>query len=117
MMSLDTIRSLGRQAARESAREGRVPTIFEQDDITDALAALEAGQVPRLQIPFIGDRCPRGFKRTDNEYFVDSSGYGREGEPALTMRGFLKAVRPGFAYAVSQPGQFQVYVQEFEVRR
>lgn len=117
MMSADTIRSLARKAARESAARGVKPLIVEQEDIDHANAALAAGRTPSLHIPFIGDRCPRGFKRTDNVYFVDSSGFGSEGEPALTMRGFIAKLKPSHAYAVCEAGQLQVYVQEFTVLR
>ena len=49
-----------------------------------------------------------------NEYFVDSSGFGREGESALTASQFIAKVKKGFAYAISGVGQFQVYIKEYK---
>jgi hypothetical protein len=56
---------------------------------------------------------PVGFKRV-NHYFVDSSGFGTESEPALTQEQFLKKIRKGFYYGITSVGQFQVYVGEYE---
>ena len=83
---------------------------IKREDIDRALA----GDTSRLRIPFVGTRNSRGYKATNNCYFVDSSGWGRAGEPALTFNQFLRVLRPGFAYAITRAGQFQVYVQEYE---
>ena len=58
------------------------------------------------------DKAPEGFTET-NEYFVDSSGFGQEGEAALTPEAFLKKVTAGKYYAITGQGQFQVYVTEY----
>ena len=116
MMDSTTIASLNRRAARQASREHRYPTIVEQEDIDYAKAALVDGRNPRLDIPFIGEWHPRGYATTDNLYFVDSSGFGTRGERALTQGEFLDNLRPGFAYAIVEAGQFQVYVQEYKVR-
>ena len=112
-MSGAYIAELSRQATRKASREHCYPTIVEQEDLD---AALAAGHNPRLDIPFIGDWVPRGYVPTENLYFVDSSGFGTRGEPALTQEEFLNKLRPGYAYAIVEAGQFQVYVQEYEVR-
>ena len=63
--------------------------------------------------PFIGDRDVRGWTEV-NRYFVDSSGFGQAGEPALTADQFFRKVRKGFAYAIVEQGQFQIYIAEFQ---
>ena len=52
-----------------------------------------------------------------DELFVDSSGFGWEGEPALTIEQFYKQVKKGFGYAVVDSGQFQVFVGVFEKQK
>lgn len=52
------------------------------------------------------------FEEID-EHFVDSSGFGRKGEPALTPEEFLKKVKKGRYYAITSIGQFQLFVGEY----
>lgn len=117
MMSLESIHASSRRAARRSAARGITPAIFEKEDIAAARAAMAAGYAPRLSIPFIGDRRPRGYKATSNMYSVDSSGFGRPGEAALTTDEFVDNLKAGHAYAIVEAGQFQVYVQEYTVNK
>lgn len=49
-----------------------------------------------------------------NSYFVDSSGFGSDGEPALTFDKFLNKVKDGFYYGIQEVGQFQVYIGEYK---
>lgn len=139
MMSAETIRTMSRQAARRSAREGVVPLLVDQRD-------LEADVTLRRSlrgIPFIGDRTPRGWRRlhaatllagagcdhalvpwfSDNPKLrksyiqCDSSGFGAPGEPALTQAEFFAAVRhigPRRGYAIVEAGQFQIVIGVFE---
>jgi len=58
------------------------------------------------------DFIPEGYK-ISNTYFVDNSGFGSEGEPALTASQFLNKVKKGRAYAIQSEGQFQVNINEF----
>ena len=62
--------------------------------------------------PFVGYFIPEGWSPT-RKFFVDSSGFGAEGEGALTFGQFLKEVKAGKAYGITQAGQFQVKIQEF----
>ena len=48
-----------------------------------------------------------------DRFFVDSSGWGQEDEPALTINQFLKKIKAGKYYAIIEAGQFQVYVGEY----
>lgn len=54
-----------------------------------------------------------GYELTQ-EFFVDNSGFGSEGESALTAGQFLKKVKAGFYYGITDIGQFQVYIGEFK---
>lgn len=48
------------------------------------------------------------------EFFVDNSGFGSESEPALTPAMFLREVKAGYYYGITNIGQFQVYIGEFK---
>ena len=65
------------------------------------------------KIPFIGDKPIKGWRKIDS-LFVDSSGLGQRGEPALTQGQFVKQIKAGLAYGVTEAGQFQVRVGVFE---
>lgn len=137
MMSSEQIVALSREAARRSAREGVFPLIVTAED----LASEEALARRLRRVPFIGNRCPRGWKRLnasallgsdrncvpiwhdskDRGHYmqVDASGFGSEDEPSFTQRGFYEAVRKigaGKAYATTEAGQFQVVVGVFVAR-
>lgn len=47
------------------------------------------------------------------ELFCDASGVGRPGEAALTIGQLKRELRPGFAYAITGEGPFQVHVTEY----
>lgn len=59
------------------------------------------------------------WEETDQTWFVDSSGFGSEGEAALTMKQFRKALvayaleHPEHGYGLSGVGQFQVHVTAY----
>jgi hypothetical protein len=115
MMSLEAIRELSREAAEQAAEEQQEPYRVEQEDIDDARARLKAGRTPRFRFPFLGDYIPEGWARTDTApLFADSSGFGRESEPALTPRQLVEKLRAGYGYAIIAAGQFQAYVAEYE---
>jgi hypothetical protein len=114
MMSLAAIHRISQDAAIRAARENRIPFAVEPQDLTDWKARLNAGNL-KIPFPFLGDYLPQGWRYTDREpIFVDTSGFGKENEPALTLRGFLEALEPNKAYGVVESGQFQAYVREFE---
>jgi hypothetical protein len=113
MLSLDQIVEHSRQAAARAARIHAVPFRVEAEDLQDWTARLNNDGRVRFPFPFLGPHIPKGWHRTGNEFFVDSSGLGSDGEPALTIRAFVKKLRPGYAYAVIEAGEFQLYVAEF----
>ncbi|HQR20094.1 MAG TPA: hypothetical protein PKV98_04465 [Burkholderiaceae bacterium] len=132
MMSPQTIRSMSRKAARDSLARGDVPLLVTERDLGVLDEHLR-------HMPFLGDRCPRGWKRVpacslvedthglvpfggaeQNHYVeVDSSGFGGEGEIALTFSQFCQWVSErgaGYGYAIVEAGQFQVVVGIFKER-
>lgn len=138
MMDLATLEHVNRQATRRSAAAKRVPLIVDQRD----LDAAKRGDYSGVRMPYVGSRTPRGWRRvnvvkwfspdcgedyrglvqrgvyTDSNgkgaFFVDKSGFGRSGEPALTLGEFINLMRPGYGYAVVEDGPFQVHVGVFE---
>jgi hypothetical protein len=108
MMSLGQIREESRKAAVKAARTHKVPYIVEREDIED----WKANGVRSFPFPFIGDYTPKGWELVDT-YFVDSSGMGADDEPALSLNRFLDKLEAGYGYAVTEAGQFQVYVGKF----
>lgn len=117
MMSPGVIHDMDLKAARKAAREKRVPLVLEAEDIEILKTQWPSGVLEKegkcLQFPFLGTYIPRGWKRTGREFFVDSSGFGGPGEPALTFERFLEQVKPSHGYAITEAGQFQVYVAEY----
>jgi hypothetical protein len=134
MMDSATIAHLCRQAARKAAREHRLPLLVEAEDCVSPAVLrehLERG------IPNFGDYRPKGWEVVprvelkspeswspnrlrylgcDDDYvFVDSSGWGGRGEPALGQSEFfeLVAANPGLGWATVEAGQFQVVVGAF----
>ena len=76
-----------------------------------------AGEITGLndlkKIPNFGDYRPKGWEETKS-YFVDHSGFGSDGESALTIGNFLGKMKSGYGYAITEVGQFQLYITEFK---
>jgi len=109
MMSLETIQSMTQDNRKKAAKKSLKPYMVEAEDIE----AWKEGRCMPLPFPNIGDYEPPGFKPDGDPLFVDSSGFGGEGEAALTLAGMLDALEVGKGYALVSEGQFQVYVQAF----
>lgn len=134
MLSYDQIRDFQAAAAAAAAKTKMQPYLAEADDV---------GNVDRIRyIPSIGDYLPSGWRRVEpseigpnrsrpvagtvghnsgvpgdrevSKYFVDSSGFGSPGEPALTVQEFADLIRPGYGYAIVEEGQFQVGIGVFK---
>jgi hypothetical protein len=112
MMSLETLRAVNARATRQALANKAKPFEVTQKDIDNGLAD--------LRIPFIGDRTPRGWKLAESEdWFIDTSGFGADYEPALSvgqMKARILEKGPGFAYGLSEVGQFQGYLRVFTRR-
>lgn len=104
-----------REAAQYAEQNGYRPTVVSAAMKAEAQQVWAAGGKPSIRIPFIGDYVPEGFTPTDRVLFVDTSGFGGREESALTTEEFLAALTPGYAYAMTEAGQFQAYIQEYEV--
>lgn len=61
----------------------------------------------------IGNSIPLGYELT-GKYFVDNSGIDGENGIARSFSSFLKEVKAGYYYGISEVGQFQVYISEFK---
>lgn len=113
MLSLSQIREHSRQAALHAARDRKEPFIVESEDIADWTSGRQPLVFP---FPFTGEYLPPGWEQV-NTYFVDASGFGSPDEMALTAGQFLARLIPGHGYAITEAGEFQVIVGEFERRR
>ena len=107
MFDLDTIRAMNRKQATGARRANVEPYVIESESEVDGF--------PPFPFPNIGDYRPKGWKLV-NKYFVDSSGFGSNDEPALTTEQFKRKLKVGMGYAIIEEGQFQVYIGEFERR-
>ena len=112
MMSLETIHRLNDEIAVEAAEEGLLPYV--------PFDAEEVDNWPPIPIPNLGSLEPKGWEKTDAEWFVDKTGLGHAWEPALTVEQFKKELRayvaanPGCGFAITEEGQFQLYVSAFK---
>jgi hypothetical protein len=128
MMDLQTIRELSEESARAAEEYGKEPMVFRAEQLECA----KNGDLSAISgIPDLGTYLPRGWSRVtlkdgpgvysgDNEgagaFFVDSSGFGQRGEPALTISEFIEQLKPGLGYGIVSVGQFQVKIGAFAVR-
>ena len=107
MLSLEIIKSMNQEAMQQALNEGKLPiNVF----VGDSEYIYDIDKV--RNIPNIGDLRPEGYV-LEKTYFVDSSGFGSEHEPALTFNQFLQVLRSDRYYAIIEAGQFQVYIGEF----
>lgn len=120
MLSQSTIDDMNRKAAALAARTHAHPFVVEQSDLDRWKAELQEGRTPRLPFPMLGTAIPKGWqadpdKNTDRDgdLFVDKSGLGQEGEPALTVRGLIDRLQVGKGYGLHSEGQFQIYVRQY----
>ena len=125
MMALAEIQHLQHEVALRAAEQKKLPFMVTIEDI----AAYKAtGDLEGLRIPSLGDYLPAAWYRVDlterdhqhgldrqmNAWFVDKSGFGVQGELALTLKEFSNMLEPNHGYAVVEEGQFQVLVGVFK---
>lgn len=115
MMDLNTIVAVNNEIALKAAKEDKHPYV--PLDPREVDGWLERMKIP---LPNLGYYEPPGWTELpDLRMFVDSSGWGAPGEPALTLEQFIgqaKAIveeHPGMGFAIVEEGQFQVYVGVF----
>ena len=104
MYSLETIRSLSREATKKAAKAKKEPYLVEKEDLD---------RMPPFPFPYLGDYVTPGWELVET-FFVDSSGFGKPGEPALTANQFKKKIQAGFGYGLIEVGEFQLYVGKFQ---
>jgi len=111
MWSLEMLDYLNREAARKARNAKREPFVPSLKDIEN---------FPPFPFPNLGPYVPAEWARVeDATWFVDSSGWGRSDEPALTdeqlkaeLRQYV-AENPDHGFAIVECGQFQCYVGAF----
>ena len=112
MWSREALRVKSQLAAFYAARNAGRPYLVRQEDI-DAWKA--AWSLPRLPFPFTGTRRWRGY-RLSGRYVVDSSRYGLEYEPTLTIAALIERLKPDHGYAIIEADDCRVIVGEFKPR-
>ena len=111
MWSLEGIDYLNQQAAKKARQRSATPFVPDGSEVVESW--------PPFPFPNLGDYDPPGWERTEESWFVDKTGWGREWEPALTwdrlkdqMREYI-AENPGHGFAITEEGQFQLYITAF----
>ena len=110
MIDGNEIRRLINDATRSAARHGKQPFVMTKELAEQLVTDRE--NFDGINIPSFGDYIPKGWT-VGVRYFVDSSGVGLDTESAMTMVQFMAKMVPGRGYAMTQEGQFQIYVTEF----
>lgn len=136
MMDIETIVAMNKEAGNKAKWHGEKPTTFDEVEI---LQIKEGDFRPLKHINNLGNYVPKGWKRFDvnqikdflklpydwkflkkGGLFVDSSGMGSDGEPALSLRQFVETVskilefNKDFGFAIYSEGQFQISVGVYE---
>jgi hypothetical protein len=116
MWSIDTLYKINREAARKA--RGGPKLIRSVQDINDIFEHRSAG------FPYIGNKCEKFDKKHTriDTLFVDISGFGTSGEPALTFNRLRKQLiefigEYGSIYvALEEQGQFQGYLAVWKAK-
>ena len=110
MFSPEMIREMSDEAARKAARTKRQPYVpFSVDEIR---------RMPPFPFPNLGTYVPPGWELVE-ELFCDSSGFGSDSEPALSLRQVKEKLiehaksEAQYGYGVRSTGQFQLYLGVF----
>lgn len=78
--------------------------------LISSLEEIEA--MPPFPFPNIGSYRPSNWEQIGS-LFCDSSGFGLPSESALTPEQLIAKLEVGFAYAIIEVGQFQLYIGVF----
>ena len=107
MISGAQIRDDAEEQGRRSRKEGRQPASFTAEELERVNKEGWASAAPR-PIPWLGEYTPDGMVRV-HTLFVDSSGFGQDGEIALSLNELFKRIHPApYAYGIVERGEYQV---------
>jgi hypothetical protein len=111
MWSLEVIDYLNQKAARKARRQHKEPIVPTLDEIEN---------YPPFPFPHLGPFVPEGWEQVEDAvWFVDSTGWGHDDEPALSVEQFKDVLRqyiadnPDHGFGIIEAGQFQLYVAAF----
>ena len=111
MISGAQIRDDAEKQGRRSKKERKQPVSFSQEELD--LVRAEGFDCSPRRIPWLGEYTPDGMVRV-HTLFVDSSGFGQDGEIALSLNELFKRIHPApYAYGIVERGEYQVYIDEF----
>lgn len=122
MMSLSTIRHMSEEAGREAAQRNMQPYVPYNEEDVQRMPGGDLWNGKRgYPFPNLGDHQPEGWTDTGESYFVDSSGLGRDDEPALTWAQLNRRIIDEIVQSprklglgITEVGQFQLYISIFE---
>jgi hypothetical protein len=109
MLSIEYIEQEELKAAQRAAKEHKLPFVYWDKSEVEK-------RIP-FPFPVLGNYIPKGWDRID-ELFCDSSGFGTEDEPALSVNGLIQKIEDYIdeysektvGFALTQCGEFQTYV-------
>jgi hypothetical protein len=113
MLDLATIHEMAAEAAQEAAQEGREPYEYWDGEPIG----------PPFHFPFLGNYVPDGWRKRDNDLFVDKSGWGAPTEPAMTIDALVAEIKrllcttppdKRLGFAITLEGEFQLYLGVYE---
>ena len=119
MMSLETMRSMNEERAKVAKSKNLAPYWITSLQDIETLPGGAKHTSRNFPFPSIGSYEPDGYTEID-ELFVDSSGFGSEMEPALTVNQLnsrlvnLYQEHGEFAAAITTVGQFQIYISIYK---
>ncbi|MCI0421492.1 MAG: hypothetical protein L0312_20085 [Acidobacteria bacterium] len=110
MWSLPVIEALNQIAAREARELDKEPYVIGSE--------AEIDRMPPFDFPVLHDLKITGWRRTDEIWFVDSTGNDKSG-PALSVDAFKEELRayynehPAHGFGIIEFGPFQLYVAAY----
>lgn len=117
MISPETLQAMNREAAQVAAAEDRQPYVYW--DEAEVSEFYDSPNGPAFPFTMFGDYRPDGWVLIDT-LFADSSGFGRDDEPALSapqlrdrIKYLVRTTNEVLGFALVESGQFQVKVGVF----
>jgi len=109
MMAPEQIDHDNRENAAAAAKFHHVPYMIWPGDIEK----WRAGESLPIPFPNLGDYVPNGYELDGAALFIDTSGFGETGEASLTQDQVFDRLEVGKAYAFTEVGLFQAYLQAY----